>query len=76
MTVGIDVAKARVDVSVRPGGDRCEVPNGEAGIAALVAQIQQLNFTALVLEAAGGLELPLVAALAAASLPVVVVDPR
>ena len=74
--VGIDVAKARVDVAIRPGGDRCEVCNDQAGIAALVAQMQQLNPVALVMEASGGLELPLVAALAAASLPVVVVNPR
>ena len=73
--VGIDVAKAQVDVAVRPGGDRREVSNDPAGIAALVAQMQQLNPAALVLEATGGLELPLVAALAAASLPVVVVNP-
>ena len=74
--VGIDVAKARVDVAIRPGGDRREVSNDQAGIAALVAQMQQLNPAALVLEATGGLELPLVAALAAAALPVVVVNPR
>ena len=74
--VGIDVAKARVDVAVRPVGDRCEVSNDEAGIAELVAQMQHLNPTASVLEASDGLELPLVAALAAASLPVVVVNPR
>ena len=74
--VGLDVANVQVDVAVRPGGDRCEVPNDEAGIAALVAQMQELNPAALVLEASGGLELPLVAALAAASLPVVVVNPR
>ena len=74
--VGIDVAKARVDVAIRPGGDRCEVSNDQAGIVALVAQMQQLNPVALVMEASGGLELPLVAALAAASLPVVVVNPR
>ena len=49
--VGIDVAKARLDVAVRPGGDRCGVSNDEAGIAALVAQMQQLNPVALVLEA-------------------------
>ena len=70
------MAKARVDVAIRPGGDRREVSNDQAGIAALVAQMQQLNPAALVLEATGGLELPLVAALAAASLPVVVVNPR
>ena len=70
--VGIDVAKARVDVAIRPLGDRREVSNDQAGIAALVAQMQQLNPATLVLEATGGLELPLVAA----SLPVVVVNPR
>ena len=74
--VGIDVAKARVDVAIRPGGDTREVSNDQAGIAALVAQMQQLNPVALVMEASGGLELPLVAALAVASLPVVVVNPR
>ena len=74
--VGIDVAKVRVDVAIRPGGDGCEVSNDEAGIAALVVQMQELNPAAVVLEASGGLELPLVAALAAASLPVVVVNPR
>ena len=74
--VGIDVAKARVDVAIRPEGDRCVVSNDDTGIAALVVQMQQLNPAALVMEASGGLELPLVAALAAASLPVVVVNPR
>ena len=74
--VGIDVAKTRVDVAIRPGGDRREISNDESGIAALVAQMQQLNPAALVLEASGGLELSLVAALASASLPVVVVNPR
>ena len=74
--VGIDVAKVRVDVAIRPGGDRCEVSNDEAGVAALVVQMQELHPAAVVLEASGGLELPLVAALAAASLPVVVVNPR
>ena len=74
--VGIDVAKARVDVAIRPVGDRCVVSNDAAGIAALVIQMQQLNPAALVLEASGELELPLVTALAAASLPVVVVNPR
>ena len=37
--VGIDVAKVRVDVAIRPGGDRREVSNDEAGIAALVVQM-------------------------------------
>ena len=51
--VGIDVAKAQVDVAIRPGGDRREVSNDPAGIAALVAQMQQLGPAALVLEGYG-----------------------
>ena len=51
--VGIDVAKATVDVAIRPGGDTSEVSNDDNGIAELVAQMQQLNPTALVLEASG-----------------------
>ena len=73
---GIDVAKARWMWPSVLGGDTREVSNDLDGIAALVAQMRRLNPVALVMEASGGLELPLVAALAAASLPVVVVNPR
>jgi transposase len=74
--VGIDVAKAQVDVAVRPTGQRWQATSDEPGIKELVAQMEALNPSLVVLEASGGLELPLVAALAAASLPVVVVNPR
>lgn len=74
--VGIDVAKARLDVAVRPTGERWSVSNDEAGIARLEVHLRELSPVLVVLEATGGLELPLVAALAATSLPVVVVNPR
>ena len=74
--VGIDVAKAKVDVAVRPTGERWEVPRDEAGIPQLVSEMRTLGPSLVLLEATGGLELPLVAALAAAALPVVVVNPR
>ena len=74
--VGIDVAKFRVDVATRPGGDVWRVDYDESGIASLIAQLQTLNSAAVLLEATGGIEVPLVSALAAASLPVVVVNPR
>ena len=74
--VGIDVAKARVDVAVRPGGDIWSNENDEAGIEELVVRLQTLGPAAVVLEATGGLEVPLMSALAAAALPVVVVNPR
>ena len=74
--VGIDVAKAQVDVAVRPKGHRWIVSYEEARILELVSQVEDLNPAMVLLEATGGLELPLVAALATASLPVVVVNPR
>jgi transposase len=45
-------------------------------VEALVAKLQVLEPAAVILEATGGLELPLVAAVAAAALPVAVVNPR
>ena len=74
--VGIDVAKANVDVAVRPTGDGWVVPNDDAGIRHLVSQLKTLEPTLVLLEASGGFELPLVAALAAEAVPVVVVNPR
>ena len=74
--VGIDVAKSRVDVAARPAGDVWRVDHDESGIASLIARLQPLNPAAVLLEATGGIEVPLVSALAAASLPVVVVNPR
>ena len=74
--VGIDVAKAQVDVAVRPTGQRWTISNDEPGIRELVSRLRALEPAMVVLEASGGLELPSVSALAAASLPVVIVNPR
>src|SRR3989442_11059043 len=74
--VGIDVAKSRLDVALHPSGATWTVPNSEAGIAGLVAQLQQPPVTHIVLEATGGLEIPLLGALGAAGLPAVAVNPR
>ena len=67
--VGIDVAKDRVDIAVRPTGKSWDVTDYETKVAELVAQLQTLQPAAVILESTGGLELPLVAALAAAALP-------
>jgi transposase len=74
--VGIDVAKVRLDIAVRPSGDQWSAPNDDAGITEVVIRLQALSPTLIVLEATGGLELPATAALAAAGLPVAVVNPR
>lgn len=74
--VGIDVGKAVLDVALRPTGDHERVPNDEPGIAHLIERLQPAHPVLVVLEATGGLEVPLTAALAAAGLPVAVVNPR
>ena len=74
--VGLDVAKAQVEVAVRPTGHRWDVARDEAGIRTLVSRLKTLDPVLVLLEASGGLEVPLVAALTAEALPVVVVNPR
>jgi hypothetical protein len=80
MFVGIDVAKAELVVSILPSAARFTVANDERGVRTLVERLRALAPTLIVLEATGGYELlgvaALVAALAAAALPVVVVNPR
>lgn len=74
--VGIDISKDRLDGSCRPDGTAFSVSNDPAGIAAVVARLRALKPERVVLEATGGLEHPLAAALVMAELPVVVVNPR
>jgi len=74
--VGIDVAKAQLDIALRPSGERWAVPNDASGVTTLVDRVQALHFTLMVLEAIGGLERAVASALALAGLPVVVVHPR
>jgi transposase len=71
MFIGIDVSKARLDVACRPQGQARQFANDPDGVAALVAWLRGQAPALVVLEATGGYELPLAAALTAA-----VVDPR
>lgn len=73
--VGIDVSKAQLDVALRPTG-RFSAANTEAGIAEVLTRLQAVSPTLVVMEATGGLEIPLTEALASAGMPVVVVNPR
>lgn len=74
--VGIDVSKATLDYAVRPSATVSQVDNDATGIAALVAYLQPLTPTLIVVEATGGLERLVVTALSVAELPVVVINPR
>jgi transposase len=76
LCAGVDVAKAPLDIALRPTGERWAVAHDDAGMATLVARLQAVQPTLIVLEATGGYQRAAVAALAATGLPVVVVNPR
>src|SRR6185503_13668405 len=77
---GIDVSKGWLDLAARPAARPERFPNTAAGQAALVAHLQALPRTerpqVMVVEATGGLERGVVAALESAALSVAVVNPR
>ena len=70
------MAKARVDVAIRPGGDTWSADYDEPGVSELVSGLRTAEPAAVLMEATGGLEAFLESALAAAALPVIVVNPR
>jgi transposase len=73
--VGIDVSKDRLDVAVRPSGEVFAVERNAAGLELLAARLRELSPHVVALEATGGFETVAAAALAAAGLPVVIVNP-
>lgn len=73
---GIDVSKACLDTVLLQTGECKSFSNDEKGISSLTDWLSKAGPTLIVLEATGGLEMPAVAALGAALLPVVVVNPR
>lgn len=74
--VGIDVAKGQLDVALGAEGETTSLSNDEAGIEALLTTLRDRTCELVVLEATGGYEVPVVSALAAAGIPVVVANPR
>ncbi len=74
--VGVDVSKARLDVFISGDEQALVYANTMEGLEALIARLRQVMPTLVVLEATGGLERALVAALMAAQIPLVVVNPR
>lgn len=73
--VGIDVSKDRLDVHVHPSGEAFACMRDAEGLDQLLAQLAPLNPTLVAIEATGGFETIAAAHLAAAGLPVAVVNP-
>ena len=74
--VGIDVSKDRLDVNVRPSGQAFTAARDGKGLDQLVNDLCALAPAVIVLEATGGFEITVAAALASAGLPLAVVNPR
>jgi transposase len=74
--VGIDVAKDRLDIHVRPSGESFIVSRDGEGLASLVDRLKQVAPALIVLEATGGFEITVAAAIASGGLPLAVVNPR
>ena len=73
--VGIDVSKDRLDVHVRPSGEAFAVTRDSKGLEALVDRLRTLSPSLIAVEATGGFETIVAAALAGAALPLVVINP-
>jgi transposase len=74
--VGIDVSKDRLDVHVCPSGQAFTAVRDGDGLEQLVNDLRKLAPALIVLEATGGFEIAVAAALASAGLPLAVVNPR
>lgn len=73
--VGIDVSKKQLDIAVRPGGEHFTVERNANGLERLIARLGPLKPARVIVEATGGFETVVAATLAAAGLPVIIVDP-
>ena len=74
--VGIDVSKDRLDICIRPSGETFAVTRDDEGLASLVERLRALSPALIALEATGGYETVVASALAAAHLPLAVINPR
>jgi transposase len=74
--IGIDVSKDTLDVAVRPDEKQWETANDEGAFPELIARLRALAPELIIIEATGGLERAAVAAMAAADLPVAMINPR
>ena len=74
--IGIDVSKDTLDVHVLPEGKDFVFSNDVDGIAALCRKFGKLRPQLIVLEATGGLQIPVASALGVKKHPVAVINPR
>jgi transposase len=74
--VGIDVSKETLDLAVHASEQQWRFANTDKGITEALTCLEELSPELVVMEATGGFEYPLAAALAVAGMPMVVINPR
>ena len=74
--IGIDVSQDRLDAYVRPSDESFVVARDSEGLAALIERLRAFDPDLVVLEATGGFEVTVAAAVVAAQIPLAVVNPR
>jgi transposase len=73
--VGIDVSKQHLDWVLGAEGRVERIPNGPAGVRRLVSKLSKVELASIIVESTGGYERRLTESLAAADLPVILVNP-
>ena len=74
--LAIDVSKAWLDLATTVDGDVERVPHAKTGINTVIERATALDVQRITVEASGGWQTKLVAALLHAGMPVIVVNPR
>ena len=74
--IGIDVSKENLDLAVNPGKQIRRFHNTATGIGKIVDYIREINPVLVVMEATGGFEISLAAALGEAGIPTAIMNPR
>jgi transposase len=74
--IGIDVSKENLDVHTLPDGNSFQFSNSVDGIKAICRKFSKLHPCLVIIEATGGLQIPVATALSLKSFPVVVINPR
>lgn len=73
--VGVDVSKDRLDVHVQPSGESFAVARDGDGLMALIERLRPLAPRLVAVEATGGFETIVAAAIGGSDLPLAVVNP-
>src|SRR5206468_3206378 len=74
--VGLDVNKTGIQVAIRPTGEHWTTGIDDTGISLATEKLTEMHPQLVVMQAQGGLELPVAGTLATAGVPFALISPR